>query len=142
MEQQPIINEHNKQEYPPMHTDGMDTSIIEDLIGDIHKIDLSYTLEDNVYLELVCAGYIDGNPEIQKALLDKMEGYLNHILSDWFKQEYAGLKPVMIVHFEEEPHQLILQLLTKCIPWFEGYGVELKFKLKDNYFHITTENRK
>jgi hypothetical protein len=26
MEQQPILNEHNKQEYPPMHTDGMDAS--------------------------------------------------------------------------------------------------------------------
>lgn len=28
MEQEPIINEHNKQEYPPMHTGGMNTSII------------------------------------------------------------------------------------------------------------------
>ncbi|MBQ6069251.1 MAG: hypothetical protein IJK84_07080 [Bacteroidales bacterium] len=132
----------NKQEYPPMHTDGPGTSITEDLIGDIHKIDLSYTLEENVYLVLVCAGYMDGSPEIQKALLDKMEGYLNHIHSDWFKQEYAGLKAVVVVCFDEVPHQLILQLLTKCIPWFEEYGVELKFKLKDVFFYITTENRK
>lgn len=142
MEQEPILNEHNKQEYPPMHTDGRDSSVIEDVIGDIHKIDISYTLDDNVYLVLMCAGYLDGNPEIQKALLDKMEGYLNHILSGWFKQEYAGLKPVVVIRFDEEPHQLILQLLTKCIPWFEGYGVELKFKLKDIFFRITTENRK
>ena len=28
MEQEPILNEHNKQEYPPMHTDGTDTSLI------------------------------------------------------------------------------------------------------------------
>ena len=26
MEQEPILNEHNKQEYPPMHTEGMNTS--------------------------------------------------------------------------------------------------------------------
>ena len=140
MDQEPIINAHNKEEYPPMHTDRMDASIIEDVIGDIHKIDISYTLEDNVYLVLVCAGYMGGEPETQKALLDKMEGYLNHILSDWFKQEYAGLKAIVVVCFDEEPHQQILQLLTKCIPWFERYGVELKFKLKDNYFKITTEN--
>ena len=121
---------------------GRNAHITDDLIGDIHKIDISYILEDNVYLELVCAGYMDGNPVIQKALLDKMEGYLKHILSGWFKQEYASLKPVVVVHFDEEPHQLILQLLTKCIPWFEEYGVELKFKLKDIFFRITIENRK
>lgn len=28
MEQQPVINEHNKQEYPPMHTRGLNTSLI------------------------------------------------------------------------------------------------------------------
>ena len=27
MEQEPILNEHNKQEYPPMHTDGIDTPL-------------------------------------------------------------------------------------------------------------------
>ena len=57
----------------------MNTSKIENIIGDIHKIDVSYTLEGDVYLVLVCAGYLDGSPEIQKALLDKMEGYLEHI---------------------------------------------------------------
>ena len=140
MEQEPILNAHNKEEYPPMHTDGTNTSSIVDLLGDIHKIDIPYTKEDKVYLELVCAGYLDGKPDIQTALMDKMEGYLRHILSDWFKQEYAGLKPVMVIHFDEEPHQLILQLLSKCIPWVEGYGVELKFQLKQDYFRITTHN--
>lgn len=28
MEQEPILNEHNKQEYPPMHTAGLNTSLI------------------------------------------------------------------------------------------------------------------
>jgi hypothetical protein len=120
----------------------INTSKIENIIGDIHKIDVSYTLEGDVYLVLVCAGYLDGSPEIQKALLDKMEGYLEHTQSDWFKHEYAGMEAIVVVSFDEEPHQLILQLLTKCIPWFERYGVELKFKLKDSFFNITTENTK
>lgn len=108
-------------------------------IGDIDKIDLSYVVseENKVYLELVCAGYIDGESNMQKALLDKMQGYIGHILSDWFKQEYQGLDPVTVIHFEEEPHQLILQLLSKCIVWFNDYGIELRFKLKDSYFNIT-----
>ena len=108
-------------------------------IGDIDKIDLSYVVseENKVYLELVCAGYIDGESNMQKALLDKMQGYIGHILSDWFKQEYQGLDPVTVIHFEEEPHQLILQLLSKCIAWFNDYGIELRFKLKDSYFSIT-----
>lgn len=29
MEQEPILNEHNKQEYPPMHTEETDTSLKE-----------------------------------------------------------------------------------------------------------------
>jgi len=28
MEQEPILNEHNKQEYPPMHIDGFNTPIM------------------------------------------------------------------------------------------------------------------
>lgn len=107
-------------------------------IGDIDKIDLSYVVseENKVYLELVCARYIDGESNMQKALLDKMQGYIGHILSDWFKQEYQGLDPVTVIHFEEEPHQLVLQLLSKCIAWFNDYGIELRFKLKDSYFNI------
>lgn len=31
MEQQPTLNEHNKQEYPPMHTAEMNTSLINQL---------------------------------------------------------------------------------------------------------------
>ena len=65
-----------------------------------------------------------------------MEGYIGHILSDWFKQEYKGLSPVTVVCFQEVPHQLILQLLTKCIVWFGDYGIELRFKIKDSYFKI------
>jgi hypothetical protein len=108
-------------------------------IGDIDKIDLSYVVreESKVYLVLACAGYIDGDSNMQKALLDKMQGYIGHIQSDWFKQEYQEQDPVTVIHFEEEPHQLILQLLSKCIAWFNDYGIELRFELKDSYFNIT-----
>ena len=32
MEQEPILNEHNKQEYPPMHTGGMDSPLKKPLV--------------------------------------------------------------------------------------------------------------
>lgn len=48
--------------------------------GDLSLIDLMYARpeEDCAVLVLVTAGYIDGTPENQTDLLDKMEGYLRH----------------------------------------------------------------
>ena len=51
---------------------------VEDMFGDLQKIDiLAEKSETNeVLIVLVCNGFIDGSPQTQKALLDKMEGYL------------------------------------------------------------------
>lgn len=56
---------------------------IENMFGDLDKIDiLAETKTGEVVMVLVCNGFIDGSPETQKALLDKTEGYLNHIQSE------------------------------------------------------------
>ena len=48
---------------------------IENMFGDLDKIDiLAETKAGEVVMVLVCNGFIDGSPETQKALLDKMEG--------------------------------------------------------------------
>ena len=62
---------------------------IEDMFGDLHKIDIlaEKTETKEVLMVLVCNGFIDGSPETQKALLDKMEGYLNHPQSEEFQKE-------------------------------------------------------
>ena len=116
---------------------------ITSLIGEINKIDLSYVKpnENKVYLLLVCVGHIDGSPQMQKALLNKMEGYIGHITSDWFRNEYPEMQPVTVIKFKEEPDELILQLLSKCIPWFNDYGIDLRFQLNDDYFRITVSER-
>lgn len=49
MEQEPILNEHNKLEYPPMHTDGMDTSLMTN-VDDIDVSSLDYKQEVTVSL--------------------------------------------------------------------------------------------
>lgn len=54
----------------------MTTMSIENMFGDLDKIDiLAETKTGEVVMVLVCNGFIDGSPETQKALLDKMEGY-------------------------------------------------------------------
>ena len=62
---------------------------IEDMFGDLHKIDILAEKPESkeVLMVLVCNGFIDGSPETQTALLDKMEGYLNHTQSEEFQKE-------------------------------------------------------
>lgn len=60
---------------------------------------------------LVCNRLIDGFFETQKALLDKMEGCLNHTLSEEFQKEYSKWSVILRVSVSEEPDQSILDLL-------------------------------
>ena len=70
-----------------------------------------------------------GSPETQKALLDKMEGYLNHTQSEEFQKEYGGWFVILRVTLDREPDERILALLSKCPAWAEGYGVKLEFEI-------------
>ena len=103
---------------------------IQEHFGDLDKIDLQYDTDDGTtHLVLCCAGYIDGKPETQGALLDKLEGYLNHIQSDAFRAEYPNQRVVVEITFEEEPAPLMRQLLFKCQPWVTESGAELAIKI-------------
>ena len=71
---------------------------IENMFGDLDKIDiLAETKTGEVVMALVCNGFIDGSPETQKALLDKMEGYLNHTQSEEFQKEYGDWSVILRV---------------------------------------------
>ncbi|OUN40517.1 hypothetical protein B5G26_14190 [Anaerotignum lactatifermentans] len=72
---------------------------VEDMFGDLQKIDiLAEKRETNeVLMVLVCNGFIDGSPQTQKALLDKMEGYLNHTQSEVFQEKYADWSVILRV---------------------------------------------
>ena len=67
---------------------------IEDMFGDLHKIDILAEKPETkeVLMVLVCNGFIDGSPETQKALLDKMEGYLTTPRARNFKRN-MGIGP-------------------------------------------------
>ena len=99
---------------------------IEDMFGDLHKIDILAEKPETkeVLMVLVCNGFIDGSPETQTALLDKMEGYLNHT-----QKEYANWSVTLRVTLGREPDERILALLSKCPAWAEDYGVKLEFEI-------------
>lgn len=104
---------------------------IEDMFGDLHRIDILAERPNctEVLMILVCNGFIDGSPETQRALLDKMEGYLNHTQSEKFQKEYANWTVILRVTFDQEPDQRIVALLSQCPPWAEDYGVKLEFEI-------------
>ena len=82
---------------------------IENMFGDLDKIDiLAETKTGEVVMVLVCNGFIDGSPETQKALLDKMEGYLNHTQSEEFQKEYGDWSVILRVTLDREPDERIL----------------------------------
>lgn len=111
---------------------------IEDMFGDLHLIDIMAEKKTGeVLLGLVCNGFIDGKPETQTALLDKMEGYLAHTQSDEFQTEYHGRTVILRVFFNEKPDQLILDLLYKCIDWTSDFGVTLEIEIDGKQVRFT-----
>ena len=104
---------------------------IENMFGDLDKIDILAEKPETkeVLMVLVCNGFIDGSPETQKALLDKMEGYLNHTQSEEFQQEYEGWSVILRVTLGREPDERVLALLSKCPAWAEDYGVKLEIEI-------------
>ena len=104
---------------------------IEDMFGDLQKIDIIAEKRENdeVLMVLVCNGFIDGSPATQTALLDKMEGYLNHTQSEEFQKEYGGWSVILRVTLDQEPDERILALLSKCPAWAEDYDVKLEIEI-------------
>lgn len=104
--------------------------------GDLSQIDVMYSRpeDDCSVLVLVAVGYVNGNPENQTDLLDKLEGYLNHINSDDFKVDYPQSTVYIDVTFQEMPHVHITDLLFKCIPLCKENGAVLRVKIGEDYY--------
>ena len=115
----------------------MNTKITENF-GDLSKIDIIYALatENSAVLMLITVGHINGDPQTQTDLLDKLEGYLIHIQSPEFKTEYPQQKIFIDVVFEEKPDVLITDLLYKCMSWCEENGATLRIQIEDKYVHF------
>ena len=117
--------------------DNMNSKITENF-GDLSKVDVIYALpkENSAVLVLLSVGHINGDPQTQTDLLDKLEGYLKHIQSPEFKKEYPQKKVYIDVKFEEKPDVLIIDLLYKCVSWCEENGASLRVMIEDKYIHF------
>lgn len=115
----------------------MNTKITE-TFGDLSKIDIIYALpkENCAVLVLISVGYVNGDPQTQTDLLDKLEGYLKHIQSPEFKTEYPQQKIYIDIKFETKPDVLITDLLYKCASWCEENGATLRIMIADKYVHF------
>ncbi|MBR5210892.1 MAG: hypothetical protein IKV67_13690, partial [Paludibacteraceae bacterium] len=107
--------------------------------GDLSLIDIVYADDEKncAVLVLVAAGHIDGSKETQTDLLDKMEGYLNHIQSEKFKKDYPQENVYIDVCFDDIPDVLITDLLFECQNWVKENGAILRLKIGDDYVHFT-----
>ena len=115
---------------------------IETMFGDLHKIDILAEKRETreVLMVLICDGFVDGSPETQKALLDKMEGYLDYTRSEEFQRQYANWSVFLRVALDEEPDQLVVALLSKCQSWADDYGVKLEFEIDGKEVHFVAQS--
>ena len=115
---------------------------IEEHLGDLKLIDVMYrSKEENAAVLVLCvAGYLDGSIEMQKALMDKMEGYLKHINSNVFKKDYPDPNVFLDINFDEKPARLIIQLLETTYEWCESWGAKQRVIIGKRYVKITKED--
>lgn len=103
---------------------------IEDMFGDLYAIDIMAEAKTGeIVLGLVCNGFIDGAPETQTALLDKMERYLNYTAGEEFQKEYHNRPVILRLTFTEKPDRIILDLLYRCQEWVSDYGATMEMEI-------------
>ena len=102
-------------------------------------IDIVYAQpdEDCAVLVMMAVGYIDGSPETQKDLLDKLEGYLKHIQSEDFRRDYPQTQVYIDIVFDEKPDVLITDLLFECKSWCMDNGASLRLRIGNDYVHYS-----
>jgi hypothetical protein len=99
-------------------------------IQNLDQIDLLAPRHDGgVDLIIVASSRMDGSPEHQKLLLDKIQGYMAYVNSAEFKAEFGNPpadKVEIVVSYKHEPHPAMLMLLEKCKPWIEKNNARLR----------------
>jgi hypothetical protein len=86
-----------------------------------------------VDLIIVSSGSLDGSPETQKLLLDKIENYLGYINSVEFTKEIGKFEAKNIIirlSCSEKPDTIIMELIKKIIPWVEENGARFEVEIK------------
>lgn len=104
------------------------------MIENINNIDVFGVRKDGgADLVIVSSGKLDESNETQQILLDKVENYLGYINSREFHVECPQAtadNTYIILQLDEEPSELIAELITKIISWVAQYNAKFVVKIK------------
>ena len=80
-------------------------------------------------LSIIVATPLEGDKRSQTRLLDKIQGYLNHIASEQFIADAAGAptpeNTIIEVHLHPATSVTIRQLLERCQHWTQTHNATL-----------------
>ena len=97
-------------------------------LGDVYKRQIIGERKDGgLELYIISSGEMDDSLESQSLLLDKVQNYLGYVSNSQFKEDFPNVVKDniwIILKFEEEPPQLILELCEKIVPWAKDNGVK------------------
>lgn len=98
------------------------------MIYDADTLDIIGERKDGgLELYIISSGEMDDSLESQSLLLDKVQNYLGYVSNSQFKEDFPNVVKDniwIILKFEEEPPQLILELCEKIVPWAKDNGVK------------------
>ena len=97
------------------------------MIYDVDKVDLMAKRNDGgLDMFIISSGSIDDSPRTQNLLLDKVDNYLRYVNSNDFIVEFPEVRKdnvKIILEFEKQAPELLLDLCEKIAPWAEDNGV-------------------
>lgn len=103
---------------------------VVEMLGEPNVIDiLAKSNSGGAVMVLVTNGFVDGSPETQTALLDKMENYFLYAQSAEFRNIFRKSPVILRVTFTEQPDKIITEQLRRCVPWAGDYGVALEIQI-------------
>lgn len=99
-------------------------------IQNLDTIDILAARRDGgVVLIIVASSRLNGSPEHQKLLLDKIDGYLGYIGSLEFRGEFENPpaeKIAIVLRYAGDPHPVMFTLFEKCEAWVRENGARFR----------------
>jgi len=101
-------------------------------IQNIGNVDVMFKRKDGVLeLLVVTASRLDGSPETQKLVLDKIQPYLDFLQSEDCKNEFGELsqeQKLVVLRCYEEPNAAMLAFFPRVAQWVRDSGATFEVR--------------
>jgi hypothetical protein len=99
-------------------------------IQDLESIDIVGEKNDGtIDLCIVASTYLDGSESHNHLLKQKIQVYVNEILSDEWLSKYGEGKPSIIIKATEMPHQETINVIGAVKNYLKGYNIGLSLEI-------------